>query len=118
MFFSPTDEDKLKSRIYREVMDGLKGGDISLFVRECQRRYESEKYKRHGFISSFFRRYTLEEGLFKLALEHENADEDEKRKIDHKALRLVGRCCKGSFSFLREYYRVYRDIKRGNFYIS
>lgn len=118
MFFPPTNEDRLKSQIYREVADKFVEEDILEYLKECRRSYELERYTKPGLISRFFRRYTLEEGLFRLALEHENANEDEKRKIDHKALRLIKRCCRGSFSFLREYYGMYRDIKRGNFYIS
>lgn len=113
-FIPPTTEDRVKSNLYSEVTEE----DISEYTRQCMRNYDEERYKKPIEKLTKKRNYSLEEVLFELVIKHEAADKEEKRKIDILALKTIRRCCKGSFRFIREYYRFYRDMKNGVFYIT
>ncbi len=111
----PTREDKTKSDIYSKI----KAEDIREYTRQCMKSFDEVRHKtlREKLTG---KRAHLDEILFELAIKRETAEENEKRKIDLLALKTIKRCCRGSFQFIRHYYRLYRDIKNNNidFYIS
>lgn len=104
-------EDRIKSLIYSEINKEKGLDDIGEYTRECTRRYDTERYKKLGVKAK--RSFTLEEGLLQIAIEHEDAEDSKKRNFNIKALKLIRRCCHGSFTFVRNYFRMYRDMKRG-----
>jgi len=110
----PTEEDRLKSNAGLNVDSDL---EVSEYTRECMKEYERVCYnqdKKSGLKKSF----SLEEGLINLAFLRKEVGDDFKRKIDKKALWLIKRGCKKNSRAIREYYRVYWNLKRGVFYID
>lgn len=108
-------EDKIRAFIYSEIYKNNKTKDMSEYTRECIVKYDIEKYKK--YVSKAKMSFTLEESLFEIADEYEKTDDTKKRGVNRKAFKMIRRCCKGSKAFVLNYYRLYKDIKRKNFYL-
>lgn len=114
-----SEEDQIKAVLYSEVKIDKKP-DISEYTRACMKEYQDAEYShREKILKKKRRKLALEEALFEFSLQYENLKSpEEKRKIDRKALGLIRRCCKGSLMFVRSYYGIYKEMKRGFFYIE
>jgi hypothetical protein len=120
-----TDEDRLKSGIYRKV-EGLCGKtDYFEYAMLCRKRYEEENHKEKEPRFSF--RATLDEELLHLAYSHYNSKPDKHRKIDARALKSIKKHnrCSGTDPVARHFFRVYNELKRsvadfllGNYYLE
>lgn len=111
-----TEEDKLKSRIYKEVVQENHLEDKSEYLKVYEKRYEQEKNNKAKEKFHFFKRYSLEEGLINLANEYNKIPDikkKKKRKIDWHAYRLIKRCsiCKKDKEITRYYYKMYKQMK-------
>lgn len=107
-----TDEDRLKSRIYRQLDSVDSKLDYTEYVKLCRSRYEQEKYSDKK--SKFNIKTTLEEELVSLAYSYYNSLESSHRRIDARALKTIKKHnkCSGRDPVVVHFFRVYNDIKR------
>ena len=116
-------EDRIKLQVY----SGIDKEDVSEYTRECMRAFNGfipENYNPLKEISGT--KYTLEEILFQLALDYFSAESvQEKREIDKRAFGKIKMCCgrfksmfkKVRLSFAKKYVGLYREFKKGKFYV-
>ena len=110
----PCEEDIVKTVIYSEI----KSDDISDYTRRCMQSFQETFYRRRQkLISKHNRSLSLEDSLLLCCREYEETPQHRKRRIDRKALGLIRRCCKRSLMFVRYYYKKYKEMKQGHFYI-
>ena len=107
-----TDEDRLKSMIYRQLDGSDDKLDYSGYVKMCRSKYEEEKYAGHKL--RFNPKTTLEEELLSFAYSYHNSTPDKHRRIDARALKAIKKHngCTGTDHIAMHFFRVYNDIKR------
>jgi len=126
MFSTP--EDRVKSFFYQEVARDRKLIDIGEYTRECMRKYDTDKFGKLG--SGIANSPTLVDVLVKIAEEARNSAKDlhKSRRFwrrkgktknvydsyDRKAFNYITRYCKSARGLVLEYYRFYKDLKRGH----
>ena len=127
----PTKEDKEKIEFYKEIYNEMFGDkkeeltseEISQYTRKCINPTGAIANSVKGSNLKFWKRksFHLEDillpKLFEIAVEHEESDNKDRRVCDKKAMKLIRTYCKGSFEFVREYWRFYKNTKKMNFYI-
>jgi len=110
-----TEEDKLKLTIYSLI----KVGEIGDYTRECMRTYDFTAPKtKEKLLKNLKKKQSLEDGLLECAVQFSEADEQNRKKINRRAMSLIKRCCKGKFDFVREYVRLYKEMRIGFFSIA
>mgnify|MGYP001606484209 CR=1 FL=1 len=111
----PCEEDIVKVILY----SGVKFNDVSDYTCRCIRSFQETSYEqRQKLIHKHNRSLSLEDCLWLCCKEYEEAPLLKKRRIDRKVLGLIRRCCKGSLMFVRHYYKKYKEMKQGQFYVE
>ena len=125
-----TDEDRLKSKIYRELEGECP--DYHELIKRCRVKYEEKNNfdnkpgtnSKHWFSKII---PTLDEQLLSYAFTHHSTPIKNQRDVDAKALKAIKKYThsKGSDRASMHYFRIYNDIKRalgdfltGNYYID
>jgi len=106
----PSNEDLCRIRSYTQAeKEGLSGTEYYQRAKEL--------YEKMIHTNSRFKSYSLEEKLTDLALKWRDSSEEDRRKIDKKALAIVKRCCsvRGRFTVIaKDYYKTYRNLRQEN----
>ncbi len=120
-----TDEDKLKSMIYRQLDGSNDKLDYSEYLRLCRTRYEEEKHAERK--TRFNLKTTLDEELLSFAYSYHNSTPDKHRGVDLGALKAIKKHnkCSGRDPIVVHFFRIYNDLKRivadflsGNYHID
>jgi len=110
-----TDEDKIKLEVYSHV----NAEEVGEYTRQCMRAYDLiDSDKKIKILSKIKKRQSLEESLLDCAVQHSEANEESRKKINKRAMGLIKRCCRGKFSFVKEYVKLYKEMRNCFFSIA
>jgi hypothetical protein len=118
----------------RDVAARKDNSNVADYTRKCIRAYDEERFKK--FLTGVANSLTLVDILIKIAEDARDVKENSSsfrrfwRKkgktrnaydsFDRKAFIHINQCCKRNRALILEYYRFYKDVRRGyvDFYLT